>query len=725
MVPVTLYLLIAAFIAPAPAFPRGVPVAADQNLQLQKCREGILDPLARPEERKRWIELLFSNDTPQAAAMVVEILSLSSKPDCQRAVSLAIAERARTDPHLLDPSFIEPLLNLLGHESEDLRSAASKALADFPSADLPDRLGQLAAQPQTKQVERLAAIDALSPNVHQREVVRQLLLLDKLGIQEVSARVQSALEPLTPKSAADWRVWWAGRVAMEPAAWLQEQLVLHRDRARRVSAELESLRAETEREQGAVIKRTSEFQREILRPLTPDQRDARVVEWIEDSLVTVKLGAFAIVRSRIADDGRRPEGEVRSAILRQLKHDSTIVRRETLALAANLSDPVVVEAILARLEEEPLLTRPLVLQSLGRLASPQVIPALAREIASPQTNPDCLREAALALALIAGKPEARELLPPLVNDLVERYRATPSEHVAVRGALLSAMAAVGHPTYAQDFLGALTSSDPGILQSALRGLKTIGEGGALGQCRELVAHPDTRVRLAAIEAVGRLGRDDLDLEAILNRLSPGIESNDPNRIGAWRAFRELLSRRPVADRVRAAERLRETPELHEKYLEELANVLSMSPANSAELETVRERLSNVLVTAGKFSDAVPHLRELYEMRFACSDGTAAAIGIRWLETTLKSLSHKGLGEVITRLAEGCDDAATKSRIMQTVSQFLESPGSSQDAERSRKLVAELQSVPSDLMGESWGLMVRNFAARQHARDSGASAEPSR
>ena len=107
----------------------------------------------------------------------------------------------------------------------------------------------------------------------------------------------------------------------------------------------------------------------------------------------------------------------------------------------------------------------------------------------------------------------------------------------------------------------LSAFAPRLSAALNRALVDIGEGSKLPRLRTLMGHADPLVRLAATEAVGRLGQEDADLESLLNRLNPSIEDNELAREAAWRGFCRYLSTRSVPDRIRASERLRELPEL--------------------------------------------------------------------------------------------------------------------------------------------------------------------
>jgi len=718
----------AALLGSSPATDRAQPPAApaaetipDHARQLQTCREGILDPQIRPDDRRRWADLLLSYDSPQADALIVELLTLSTRPDVQGTVCAALGTRSRGAPDRLDASFVDPLLGLLGAETEELRAAAAQALAEFPGTDVPQRLGALASRAEAPMPKRLAAIDAMAPNTHRREVVGQLIELLGLDVPEITVRVAAALEPIAPRSfggdVQDWRAWWKDESGLSEEVWLAEQLRIYRDRARRLGGELHGVRSDAERDQAAVTARVREFQRELFRPLSSEQRDVKLVEWIDDPLPVVKLAALGIVKSRIADEGKRPEGDVPAALLRLLKHDSAAVRREALQILQNLSDPSVVEGVLARVgEEKDATTRQALFQALGKLGTPAAVPALTREIASTASSPDCVREAALALSQIAAKPESKDSLREATSTLPERYRSLPADPPALRAALLTAMAGIGDPSFTPDFVAAVEADDAVILPAALRGLRAVGDSSKLPRIRTLMAHADPRVRLAAIEAAGQLGREDADVEALLSRLNPSVESNDSARDAAWRGFRQLVGKRAIPDRIRAAERLREMPDLSVKYLDELAGILATSGDHAAELDAVRDRLATTLVAAGKDGEAVPHLRALYEMRLTRADGAAQAAGLRWLESALRSPNPQGAAEVIVRLGEATGAEPVKAEIIRTVAQYLETPAAVADADRSRKLLAELRTVPSDLLGDPWTQLLQRFAAQLEPKE---------
>lgn len=701
----------------------GSETSSNHLEQLQKCREGLVDPKARPEDRKRWAELLFSYQSQPAQALVVELLSDAQMPDVQRALCGVLADRARSKPQGLSDALVEPLMDLLGAESEELVSMAAGALADFPGSTVPAKLGALASRTDVPLGKRLAAINALAPNTHRREVTGQLISLLDAGVPEITERVAAELEAVTPQDFGSdlelWRRWWEQESGLTEEAWLAEQLQIHRDRSRRLSDEFVQYRKVTRRNQQAATARLRGFQRELYRVLNSEQQEAKLVEWLGDPVPVVKLTAFSIIKARIADEGKRPEGSVLSALLKAFREGSALVRREALDIIQNLNDPAVVEAVLTELRREtdpP--TRHAMFKAIGKLDRPEAIPALIREIASATSFPECVREAAISLGSVAGAAGGDERLTAAAAPLKERFHAVSADDPTMRAALLTAMAGIADPAFTLEFLEAIESDEAMVVQPAVRGLLAVGEDSKLPRLRTLMAHADALVRLAATEAVGQLGHEDADLERLLTRLDPAIETNKLARDAAWRGFRGFLSRRSVSDRIKAAERLRDQPDLEVEYLEELADSLSGVNGASAGREAVLDRLAALLVADDHHAEAVPHLRTLCDLRSVGADGAAMECGLRLLDATLRDPAASGLADLIRELAGKvqANNGAVRDKIVECVAAWLESGEMALNVENARRQLAQLRSVPTDVLGEEWEKLLERAAARLESDD---------
>lgn len=700
----------------------------DHLAQLHSIREGIVDPQARPEDRRRWVELLLSYGSIHARTLVVELLGLAENAEVQGALCRVIAERAREAPDRLDATFVGPLADLLGAEAGDLRALAAEALAEFPGVEVPTRLGALAAQADVPLTKRLAAIDALAPNTHRREVVGQLVNLLDVGVPEITERALNALESATQATFGPdlqrWRQWWEQKSQLSEEAWLAEQLQIYRDRSRRVAEEFQTFRESARREHSAITARTRSYQRELFRAVNGDHRDAKLAEWLDDSLPVVKFTALSIIKAHIADEGKRPEGEVLHALLALLAGESPQIRCEVLDIIQNLNDPAVVDAVLARLEQEKdPATRHAIFRALGKLDSPGAMPALIREIANPGSLPDCVREAAIALGQVAARWPEEEALQDAVTALKSRYRMEAEKDPAMRAALLTAMAGVADDAFTPEFLQAVESDEATILGPAIRGVLAIGDTSKLPRLRTLMAHSDALVRLAAIEAVGELGREDADVESLLTRLNPTIETNELAREAAWRGFCQLLGNRPVRERIEAARRLRDQPDLELRYLEQLVDALSTVNGDTDDLETVLDRLATALIAQARYQEAVRHLRTLFDMQCARSDPGALACGLRLLEAVLRSPAEVKVAALVQQLAATATDDADKAGIIETVGEYLNSPELTMDQEHARTLLADLTSVPADTLGEAWTQLLEQVARRLASGDANTGPFP--
>ncbi len=725
---------------PAPA-----EVPAGHLEQLALCRSGILDAQARPEERRRWATQLLTYDSPQASGLVVELLGTTSQPAVQAAMCAAIAERQRSGQSSADPAWIDPLLHLLAAQDAQLRRLAAAVLADFPGDSVTDRLGSLAADPQLGIEQRQAAIDALSARAYQRPVAAQLMSLLDREDPQITARVLAALEPLTDGTLGSdvqrWRDWWAAESQRDELDWLTQQARVQRLRARAGEQQQRQAAERTAQDLAARDERIVELQTELFRSLPPDQRETRLSGWLADPLAAARRGALRIIASRIADEGYRPGNGVLTALLGLLNHDDPAIRRTVLDILPHVSEPAVAEAVLARLAQETdAATRAAVFAALGKLAYPPALPALVAEIIRPECTGDCLREAASALGLLAARVPGAPGLADAVTPLRQRYQTAPADDTALRAALLRAMAGVADPSYADDFLAAVDGDVGDLIRPGLRGLMALRNGSKVPRIRTLVAHPDPRVRLAACDALGGLGREDADLETLLIRLNPATEQDTAAREAAWSAFRAILAGRPVQDRLNWSARLRDLPGLEVRYLQELERPLK-GGNGTPEHNAVRERLADALVNAGQFAEAAGYLRDLYASYTSAANPTAFDTGLRWLDATLKSEAHQNLPTLIEQLATaaeavassngaaapdaaaaGAPDGATggsptaaadgaRLRIIETVARYADAPAVAESPDKTRALLTQLEPVPADKLGQPWGDLITRLRGR--------------
>ncbi len=718
-----LLLVVPATALPAPPLGNAAP-ASDDARRLQACHSGITDPQVGPEDRRRWADLLISAKMPEANAVIEELLLPTQRAEVQRAICSAIIQHTREYETPPDADLLHPLIALLFAESAEVRAAAAQALGEFTAPEATGQLADVAEDRSLPRSARLAAIDALASNAQQRDVTAALVGMLQAADPDELAHLTAALTPVASSSfgrdVAAWQAWWEKKKAQSAAEWLSEQLTRSRLRARRSTAEAAALQTEQDRELAAVAIRLREFQREALRSLPLEQRDAKLTEWIDDPVGAVQAAALGIIKARISDEGRRPDGEMLTRIMRMLDHSSPPLRREALSILQTLNNPAVVGAILERRRlEDDLPTRQAIFQALGRLGSASAVPALVEEIADDTSDAAGVREAATALAAIASGLPTREPLNLAIGPLSRRWQSTPTTDTGLRASLLSAMAGVADNGFREAFLQAVESDDPAVAQASIRGLLTLKDTSKLPRIAILASHVDPRVRLAAIETIGGLGRSDADLELLVNHLHRATEPNELVSHAAWRGFRSLLANRAIPDRVRESSRLDGMPDLQAKYLEELSNVmLTTGDFHTPDLERVEERLAGLLLEAGRAPEAAPHLRELYEIRFARGDATADEVGLRWLEAVLAGPTEQGIGDVVARVAEGASSDETRDRVATVIRRSADSPSGAADPSRNLRLLAELQRVRPNVVGSGWSKLLHELAERNQPQSEG-------
>ena len=698
--------------APTPAL---APASPEHLQQLQNCRHGILDAEARPEERQRWAAQLLTYDSPEAHSLVTELLSQNAQPAARIALCIALAECSRQTPERVDSAWADPLIAALGAQDETLRARAAEALAEFPSDGITAKLGSLAQQADAPLATRLAAIDALGAKTQRRDVVAQLMELLNAGEEPIRARVLGALRPITEQEfGADverWRAWWAQQMRLDEQTWLKEQVRVQRARTRALEQQQRASASQSTKQISDRSTRIVELQRELFRALPPDQREARLALWLGDALPEVKQTALSIISSRIADEGYRPGGAVLAALLHLLDDPAVALRLEVLNIIPHVSDAAAGTAVLARLEVEREQTvRGAIFAALGKLAPPEALPVTIREIADPACGAECLREAANALGQIAARRPGNEALATAIGPLKERYAAVSPDDTRLRAALLTAMAGVGNAAFVPEFVAAVDSDLAELTRPALRGLSAVKDKSKLPRFRALTGHADARVRLAACDALGALGQEDADLEALLGRLNPALEQDTAAREAAWSAFRAALGRRPVADRLAWSERLREIPGLELSYLRGLEKGLAGSNGTPGH-DAVRSRLAEVLVANGGFTEAAGQLRDLYASLSARGDAGAISAGLRWLSATLRSDVHQNLAGLIEQLTTAAADPAARQRIVVTVAAYADEPGVAQSQERTAALLAHLETVPAQPLGELWSELLNRLRTR--------------
>jgi HEAT repeat protein len=704
---------------PLPAeSPPGLP--DEKADMLKEMRDTVLDASQSKDSRRTAARFLVRFQSEAAKTFVAELLGMQDDAQTQALICNALTDFVKETATALDPLFVEPLLALFSAKEADLRAQAAEALALSSEQEVVDKLCDLAADQQALLPIRLAAIDALAAHIDRPHVVGRLIGLLNGNSQEIDARVVKVLETATGEPfGADhqrWRNWWTEK----SSDWSAYRLAYYREQTRRLRRAFAEFRNVAESQQTLLTDRLVDMQQSYFRLLSPDLREEKLAQWLREPLSAVRRAALGIITTRMGDEGYRPTGKVMAALLELLDDPSAQLRQEVLRIVQNLHEPATMDALLTRLPlEKDVTTRRAMLRALGELGAVESIPVLVAEIDSDQADISCVAEAAIALGLLAGKVTETGQLAAATEPLERRYLAVPNGNDALRPALLRAMAGVGAPAFGKYFLDALDSNDPEMLRPAIRGLIAIREVSKLPRLRDLTSHEDLAVRLAAIQAVGDLGRDDIDAECLLARMT---DHDEPAREAAWAGFLNLMKALPLAQQLEWSDRLRDLPDAQIRFLLVLENEVTARNTQPADLEAVQRRLGAALASQGQYAEAVSQLQSLYASLSRRNDPGAFDVGLLLLEAMLKGRLDGDALALIEELASAAPEESAKQRIVERVSAYFDAPGVVTDLDRMEGLLAQLRQKPMPELGRPWSELLSRVEERLQPQEEARESE---
>jgi len=186
--------------------------------------------------------------------------------------------------------------------------------------------------------------------------------------------------------------------------------------------------------------------------------------------------------------------------------------------------------------------------SLGQLNDPRVLPVLLGMLRDARPAP---REAAIAALGSLGEPalnpllEARRSAEEAVRTgaesalarLAQKFRADLlSEDVEVRVAAIQALGRIGNPELARSLVPFLMDSEERVRLAAVRALERLRNPATRGALRGVLQQPEETpaVRLAATMALGKMG-DEAALQELVENLA---STEGAVRAAAARALRE-------------------------------------------------------------------------------------------------------------------------------------------------------------------------------------------
>lgn len=592
-------------------------------------------------------EMLHDRQHPQGQSQAALLLVQSHLDGAEKAVRdgllgtenlgvfLALAAAVRLHQ---DRRFLEELLAALSIGRPAIRDAAAQTLAVLSNPHLTKRLQELAADRRADLAVRQAALWTLGRGGRKQAVP---ILLDYLtGDSELLRRAAAAaLRDLSGQDFAldvrRWQSWWQRHKEMSQERWMESRLAYQTSRAHRLEGDLARSRAQLLRLQQQLYSRlpTAERVNYIQSLLEQDDPAVRLLaaNWSLELLPGAESAQKRLLLQVLLRLSRDSASDVRRAAVLGLGHAPDVEAFERLLHLVRGDPPSVRTAAL----------HALALHARGHEADApdrrkRVMPLLQKALDDPAL--EVVVEAAEAL----GSLGALEAVPVLTGLL--RH---PSE--SVRQAAAQALERVADPSVLNGLLGALDDGSATVRFHLVGALAhAAGDGGKLtdSQCKQLLSRleelllrdGDPGVRSRAALALGECAGP-----AQLAALWRAVLAGDDGRVQekAWMAFVEVLARSGRLPLLQEWDRTLTTAQQGPRRLRMLGDILARwqkQPEQKALLAPVRELLVQAQLESGKWSAALPVLREL----LASSTGEDEVNRrLEWLLTAGKQALREG------------------------------------------------------------------------------------
>ncbi len=658
-----------------------------------------------PETRRFGAELLLRDNKPSHIEAAIRILSGKAESGGAFYLCEVLARLNQTPSSPPDPRMVDPLLALLGNADDRLSVAAAAALNTFRSGMVSEKLGALAGNTEKPMRQRLAAIDALALATDSKATVQQLIDLIRSGDGRIVEQVVRSLRPAARVDygfdANAWEAWWRKKSAMTQEDWLRDRLDLADEKNAAMSLEIQRLRQEGQARDKLVAQRLGDLLTTIYQ-LTPQQaqKDAKLQQWLSDQVAEFRLFALQIVRTQIVE-GNPPGPEIRDSVKKLFSDPSAAVRIEALGISGALRDPADAEMVLSLFStERDSEVRATMARVLGRLDNPLAIPVLVEILNNSKTPPGLIRETARSIGILGASGRVdTETIVPAIAPLANRLSDLPPEEVSVREALLGAMAMIGDHSFKTSFVDHLLAAEPELVLAAIRGIRVLGATDQMDRLLNLLTHVDPRVRQLSAEAVGALGTES-NLEAMFNRLSAAVESNDGVRQAAWDAFQALLSRSTPASKLQWADRMERMPDKKLLLLRTMVDDWTTNGAPPPELILAREKLAEVQLANGNFAEAATHFQAVVEHYAAVDPQRATKNATSLVKAILQVPDRSQFATAFLAAMDKVDEPTRNvlsGLVFDTVGQLWQSG----DEGAAKKLVTVLSGLPMDRLGGNW------------------------
>jgi HEAT repeat protein len=519
-------------------------------------------------------------------------------------------------------------MEMLTGSEASVRSHAARALATYTNHGVTRKLIKIALNEKTDTAIRIATIGALQNLLDKNAVDALVQLLDEENAAIRSAALK-ALEGLTNISAfgndtSRWKQWWARNKNKPRTVWLA-------DLANSLAVSKSALEAENAKLQSRLAQAIVDLYTTTPRP----QRDALLVGLMKDPVVPVRLAAMELVERQIAS-GETISADLRKEVRKELSGAEAATRRASALLVAGLGDDESVPALLDRLEMEK---TPSVLRALhkavGQLRVRKAVPLLIRDVAS--TDGRLTASAAAALGRIAQAQTLDEKLKTSAGEaLLKRYAkvAESNNDVETRTSLLVAMGTLGDRAFLDALKGALKDPATRVRLAAVNGLMKLGRKETAQAIKPLLKDPDRGVRQASLVALGRLGGGTY-LQDVFSLTDPDSESESAVRRQAWDVSMELLktaSPEAMAEVISTLKKRTDSQAERIKVME--MYVAALKKNRSERLPAAQRALGLALVDAKRPAEGAPKLKDALSHYRDANSPLAGPVWTEWVTALL-------------------------------------------------------------------------------------------
>jgi HEAT repeat protein len=459
----------------------------------------LSDSRSTPQEKLEAALRLVGQQTPESRQILASILNQSQNADGQLAVARALASDPNPDPNLRDT-----LANLVGG-SQALTDAAIGALADYRdsgqaiSHDVMERLIDFATTAGRSESLRGAALRALG-TFADREAASTLvkMVLNTDASSTLRNAAADGLVEMTGQTTfghdvQQWQNWWNRNLNLSPDAFRQE---IVQSRAAHFEQELHRYRQ--------LAQESANILEDMYLRVSDEKKAAVLDEYLRSAAPEIRQTGAQIVLDQQSIGAHVPDSAV--ALLRTMVSDSSPEVRKTVATVL-YNDKQAFAALLAQLNVEP--DPDVKIQIIKSLAPMQNLAAVDT-LVNLLKDPSFRVRTAAADALADLGPALQSQQPNDVHKVADALFSTLEEAQGpgtqeLRESCVRALASLKDPEMLPEFLQLLRGNESATVHSyALNGLGALGNNNTANAIASFLHDPDGGVRIAAIQALGKL-----------------------------------------------------------------------------------------------------------------------------------------------------------------------------------------------------------------------------